>query len=293
MTHHIALYGRGGVGKTTLATNISAALVEAGFSVLLVGCDLHGASCSLLHGGFPIPGVLEQIRSHSTISLETVVHTGFKGISCVELGDPDRSGAGSAADVSQALQELKRIQAFEQINPDYVLYDISGDSLSAALHAVIRQVDLARLFVVTTADFKALQAANDVFGFLEQFNGESNMPIPMGGLIFNSITSSFEEGFVNDFAYHTNARAIGKVPRSPVVWQSELYGQTVIESRPQSNQSYYYRRLANQIVDAMGTIYSGNLPQPMSAVRLHAWSLEWADRIYALENGLVTDGDAI
>jgi nitrogenase subunit NifH len=115
----------------------------------------------------------------------------------------------------------------------------------------------------------------------------------MGGLILNSITSSFEEAFVNDFAFHTNARAIGKVPRSLVVRQCELYGQTVIESRPQSNQSYYYRRLANQVVDATGTLYSGNMPQPMSAERLRAWSLEWADRIYALENGLVTDGGSI
>ena len=115
----------------------------------------------------------------------------------------------------------------------------------------------------------------------------------MGGLILNSITSSFEEAFVNDFAFHTNARTIGKVPRSLVVRQCELYGNTVIEAKPQSNQSYYYRRLANQIVDSAGTIYSGNLPQPMSAERLRAWSLEWADRIYALENGLVTDGAAI
>jgi nitrogenase iron protein NifH len=293
MTHHIALYGKVGVGKTTLATNISAALVEAGFSVVLVGCDLDGDSCSLLHGGFPIPSVLDQIRNQTAITLETVVHTGFKGIRCVELGDSVYPGTRTAAEVSEALEELKRIQVFEQINPDYVLYDISGDSSSVALHEVFRQADIIRLFVATTADFKALQAANDAFGFLEQYNGERSVPILMGGLILNSITSSFEESFVNDFAYHTNARTIGKVPRSQVVRQCELYGETVIESQPQSNQSYYYRRLANQIVDAAGTIYSGNLPQPMSAERLRAWSLEWADRLFALENGLFTDGAAI
>jgi nitrogenase iron protein NifH len=286
MTNHIALYGKGGVGKTTLVTNISAALVEAGFSVVLAGCDFDGDSCSLLHGGFPMPSVLDQIRNQTVIALETIVHTGFKGIRCVELGR-------TAAEVTKALKELKRMQAFEQINPDYVLYDISSDSSYSVLHAVIRQIDIIRLFVATTADFKALQAANDAFVFLEQYNGENHVPIPMGGLILNSISSSFEEAIVNDFAFHTNARTIGKVPRSLVVRQCELYGKTVVESRPQSNQSYYYRRLANQIVDATGALYSGNLPQPMSAERLRAWSLEWADRIYALENGLVTDGAAI
>jgi nitrogenase subunit NifH len=115
----------------------------------------------------------------------------------------------------------------------------------------------------------------------------------MGGLILNSISSSFEEAFANDFAYHTNARTLGKVPRSLVVRQAELYGQTVIESKPLSNQSYYYRRLAHQIVDATSAIYSGNLPRSMSPERLRSWSLEWADRIYALENGLVSDGAAI
>lgn len=293
MTHHIALYGKSGVGKTTLAANISASLIEAGFTVALVGCGSKSDPASLFNSEFPMPNVLDQIRNNSPVTAESVVHIGFKGVRCVELGDPGYSGVCTFAEVSRAIRELKRLHVFEQINPDFVLYDISGDGSNAVLHAVIRQVELTRLCVVTTADFKALQAANDAFSFLEQHNSECSVPLLMGGLILNSITSSFEEAFVADFAFHANARIIGKVPRSLVVRQCELYGKTVIESKPQSNQSYYYRRLANQLVDATGTIYSGNLPQPMSAERLRTWSLEWADRIYALENGLVTDGAAI
>lgn len=293
MTHHIALYGKGGVGKTTLAANISASMVEAGFTVVLVGCDAKADSAVLLNSGLPIPNVLDQLRNKSAITIDSIMHSGFKGVNLVELGDPGYSGVFTFCGISSAIKEMKRLQIFEQINPDFVLYDISGDSSTTALHAVIRQVELTRICVVTTADYKALQVVNDAFTFLEQHNSGSNIPLPMGGLILNSITSSFEEAFVNDFAFHTNARTIGKVPRSLVVRQCELYGNTVIESKPRSNQSYYYRRLANQIVDSVGTIYSGNLPQPMSAERLRAWSLEWADRIYALENGLVTDGAAI
>jgi nitrogenase iron protein NifH len=293
MTQHIALYGKGGVGKTTLVSNISAALVEAGFSAVLVGCDLDGDSCSLLHGGFPVRSVLDQIRNQATLTAESIIQTGFKGVGCVELGDSGCLEARTVADVTKALKALGQVRPFEQISPDYVLYDISGDGSGAVLQAVIQQVDICRLFVVTTSDFSALQSANGAFSFLEQYNGESNVPIPMGGLILNSIANSFEEALVNDFAYRTNARTVGKVPRSLVVRQCELYGSTVIESRPQSNQSYYYRRLANRIVDATGALYSSNLPQPLSAERLRAWSLEWADRIFALENGLVTDGAAI
>ena len=293
MTHHIAFYGKGGVGKTTLVTNISASLVEACFDVMVVGCDPKGDSTTLLNNSVKIPSVLEQIRNHADLTLDSLVHTGFKGITCVELGDPTSSATCTSAELSRAITELKRLQVFEHKKPDFVLYDISGEHSFAALHAVISQVEISRLCVVTNADFKALQAANDVFGFLEQYNSDHETPILMGGLILNSISSSFEEAFVNDFSFHTNARTIGKVPRSLVVRQSELYGQTVIESKPKSNQSYYYRRLANQIVDTTNTIYSGNMPQPMSVERLRAWSLEWAERIYALENGLVTDGASI
>ena len=293
MTHHIAFYGKGGVGKTTLVTNISASLVEACFDVMVVGCDPKGDSTTLLNNSVKIPSVLEQIQNHTELTLDCLVHKGFKGITCVELGDPLSTATSKPAELSRAILELKRLQVFEQIKTDFVLYDISGENSFAALHAVISQVDITRLFVVTNADFKALQAANDVFGFLEQYNSDHETPILMGGLILNSISSSFEEAFVNDFSFHTNARTIGKVPRSLVVRQSELYGQTVIESKPKSNQSYYYRRLANQIVDTTNTIYSGNMPQPMSVERLRAWSLEWAERIYALENGLVTDGESI
>lgn len=285
MAHRIAVYGKGGVGKTTLVTNISASLVEAGFSVVLIGCDPDGDSCSLLHGGFPIPRVSDHLVNKTGITRENAVHPGFKGIGCIELG--------ASAGLSEALHELERLHIVEQINPDFVIYDISGDSSFMTLQSIIRQAGITRLFVATTADYNALHAVNEAFVFLEQYNSENRVPLPMGGLILNSIASSFEEAFVNDFAFHTNARTIGKVPRSQLVRQSELYGETVIESRPQSNQSYYYRRLANQIVDATQTIYSGNLPQPMTAERLRAWSLEWADRIYALENGLVTDGAAI
>ena len=293
MTHHIAFYGKGGVGKTTLVTNIAASLVEACFEVMVIGCDPKGESTALLNNSVKIPSVLDQIRNHTDITLDSLVHPGFKGISCVELGDPSSTVMCTSAELSRAIKKLKRLDVFEKIAPDFVFYDISGENSFAALHAVIRQISISRLCVVTNADFKALQAANDVFSFLEQYNSEHESPILMGGLILNSISSSFEEAFVNDFSFHTNARTIGKVPRSLVVRQSELYGQTVIESKPKSNQSYYYRRLANQIVDTTNTIYSGNMPQAMSVERLRAWSLEWAERIYALENGLVTDGESI
>jgi nitrogenase iron protein NifH len=288
MTEHIAIYGKGGAGKSTLTSNLSAALAEAGFSVLQVGCDPKGDSCSLLNNGADIPTVFDLLREQGEISVDTVAHRGFKGITCVELGDPFDSGKCGSAEIARALEHLKRIDLFEAVAPDFVLYDISGDSACSSFHAPIQQLGVSRVFVVTTADFMSLHAANAIFRMLERY-GESNVPVTVGGLIPNSIASSFEESFIADFAAQTRTRTLGRIPRSLMVRQCELYGKTVIEASPISNQSYFYRRLANQIVDEV----QAGIPAPLRPEELRAWAREWGDRIHALENGLVTDGAAI
>jgi nitrogenase iron protein NifH len=292
MTKHIALYGKGGVGKTTLATNIGAALVEAGFSILLVGCDPKGDSSALLNNGFPLPNVLDLIRAQKEISLNSIVHTRFKDIKCVELGNPFKSGTCASVEITRAFEELHRIKLFEKVAADYAIYDVTGDSSCTDLLGPIRQVGLDRLFVVTSADYMSLHAANSIFTLMEQY-GDSHVPTPLGGLIPNNITSSYEESFISDFAMHTHAKTFGRIPRSLMVRQCELYGKTIIEAAPLSNQAYFYRRLANQLVDAVQSNWHDATPQPMQPEQMRNWARQWGDRIYALENGLVTDGAAI
>jgi len=290
MTEHIAFYGKGGVGTSTLVSNVSAALAEAGFKVLQVGCDPKGDSCSLLNSGVPIPTVFDLLRERGEISVDSVAHEGFKGVTCVELGDPFDAGRCGSAEIARALEHLKRIDLFAAIAPDLVLYDVSGDSACPSFHAPIQQMGVGRVFVVTTADFMSLHAANAIFRMLERY-GESNVPVPVEGLIPNSIASSFEESFVADFAKQTGTGTMGRIPRSLMVRQCELYGKTVIEASPLSNQSYFYRRLANQIVDEAQA--KAGLAVPMRPEELRAWARTWGDRIHALENGLVSDGEAI
>jgi len=290
MTEHIALYGKGGAGKSTVTSNLGAALTEAGFSVLQVGCDPKGDSCSLLNNGVPIPTVFDLLREHGHISVDSIAHKGFKDVTCVELGDPFYSGRCGSAEITHALEQLNEIKLFEAVAPDFVLYDISGDSACSSFYTPIQHLGISRIFVVTTADFMSLHAANAILRMLDRY-GESDAPIPVGGLIPNNIANSFEESFIADFAKRTGTRTLGRIPRSLMVRQCELYGKTVIEAAPLSNQSYFYRRLANQIVDeAKG---QAGAAVPMQPEELRAWAREWGDRIHALENGLVTDGAAI
>lgn len=290
MTEHIVLYGKGGVGTSTLVSNISAALVEAGFRVLQIGCGLKGDSCGILNGGLPVPTVWDQYQKIGTITFDSVVSRGFKDTYCIELGGPQ--GVDGSSGTLQALDLLLKHGLVSSLCPDYVLYDISGDQAFGVIQALREKIDLHRIFAVTTADFMSLTAVNSIIVQLERL-ADDRVPVPFGGLVPNSIANSFEESFIADFAKHTGTHILGRIPRSLMVRQCELYGKTVIEASPLSNQSYFYRRLANQIVDESQALTVKRQPDPFSREQLRSWAREWADRLFALENGLVSDGAAI
>jgi nitrogenase iron protein NifH len=290
MTEHIVMYGKGGVGTSTLVSNISAALVEAGFRVLQIGCSLKGDSCVILNGGNSIPTVWEQYENSGAITFDSVVTRGFKGTYCIELGGP--LSASGISGTSQALDLLLKDDLITSLNPDYVLYDISGDQAFGTIQSLREKIDIHRIFAVTTADFMSLTAVNLILVQLERL-ADNRVPVPFGGLVPNGIASSFEESFIADFAKNTGTHTLGRVPRSLMVRQCELYGKTVIEAAPLSNQSYFYRRLANQIADEARALTVKRQPDPFTREQLRSWAREWADRLFALENGLVTDGAAI
>lgn len=291
MADHIAFYGKGGVGTSTLVSNISAALVEAGFRVLQIGFSLKGDSCGILNGGFPLPTVWDQYEKYGTISFDSVVSRGFKDTYCIELGSPKGGEQGVTVTV-QGIDLLLKHDLISSLFPDFVLYDLSGNQSCGVMNALSEKIDLHRVFAVTTADFMSLTTVNSIMVQLERF-AENRVQIPFGGLLPNGIASAFEESFILDFAQHTHTHTLGRIPRSQMVRQCELYGKTVIEAAPLSNQSYFYRRLANQIVDESNKLTVKQRPRPLSQEQLRSWAREWGDRLFAMENGLVTDGAAI
>lgn len=293
MTEHIAIHGKGGVGKSTLVANISAAMTEAGFRVLLVGCSPNTELCVMLNGGQAIPTAWDTMRGGGTLAAGDLLRQGFKGIKLLELGVPtDRTAGNYGATLEELFDRIAAERLIESAQADYVLYDITGDDLLEPYCNQIRRLGNVSLYVVTTADYMALRMVNSIFVTIDRLDLDP-VSIEFGGLIPNGIGSSFEDSFIADFAGRTSSRVLGHVPRSLIVRQCELYGKTVIEAAPQSNQSYYYRRLGNQIVDNSTGHGARPLPMAMTDDRLRSWGSEWGDRLYALENGLVTDGAAI
>ncbi len=286
MTQHIAIYGRGGVGKSTLASNLAAALAEIGQKVVLVGCDPQGDSTSLLHVEGPRPTVIELIAETARPILDDLVTRGYRNIACIEVGDPFLIGECAASGIGRAITLLRDLDAFGRLAPDVVLYDIPGEA-GCLGSAVVSQARIA--FIVTSADIISLSAANSLLRIVGQ--GRGGVPLA-GALIANGLTGSFEESLVDDFAGRVNSRVIGSIPRSLVVRQCEMYEKTVIEAAPLSNHAYHYRRLARQVVDDR-VISALPVPRPLSPGELKVWARSWGDRLYELEHGVIRDGAGI
>jgi nitrogenase iron protein NifH len=287
MTEQIALYGKGGVGKTTLAANLSAALAEAGKRVMLVGCDLKSDTGTLIHGRSQTITLLDYMRPSDNSKSSDLVVPGYRGIACVEVGDSLAEDECATRSIGKALGLLRELGLVEGFKPDYVIYDIPGEIGCAGIASHLNISAFHRTFIVTSGDLMSFYAANS---FIRTFARQS--VVSSSTIIGNALTGSFEESFVNDFARQVNAKVFGLIPRSLVVRHSELYGKTVIEAAPDSTQAQLYRRLAHQIVTDRDDKKDAVL-NPLSVTELRKWAQGWGDRLGELEFGIIQDGAGI
>jgi nitrogenase iron protein NifH len=284
---HIAIYGKGGIGKSTTTSNISAALAEAGYRVVQIGCDPKSDSTNTLRGGKYLPTVLDSMRDQTKVRLEDISAAGFGGVLCIEAGGPVPGVGCAGRGINAAVSLLQELNLFAEFNPDYVLYDVLGDVVCGGFAVPIREGITDRVFVVSSSDFMALYAANNLFKAITKYAPSGGALL--GGIIANGLSAPYSRAIIDDFAERTGTKAVGYIPRSLVVSQSELYGQTVIEASPGSGHADLYRQLAKYIAetDALG------IPKPLSAPDLRVWAREWGDKVFEVEAAVVRQGAAI
>ena len=162
-TKQIAIYGKGGIGKSTTTSNISAALAKAGYKVMQFGCDPKSDSTNTLRGGKYIPTVLDTLREKNAVKAEEVLFQGFGGVYCVEAGGPAPGVGCAGRGIITAVQLLKQLRVFEELDLDYVLYDVLGDAVCGGFALPIREGIAEHVFTVSSADFMAIYAANNLF----------------------------------------------------------------------------------------------------------------------------------
>lgn len=285
-TQHIAIYGKGGIGKSTTTSNIAAALAEAGYRVVQIGCDPKSDSTVTLRGGNYLPTVLDSTRDGGRVRLEDISAVGFKGVLCVEAGGPVPGVGCAGRGINAAITLLQDLHLFEDFKPDVVLYDVLGDVVCGGFAVPIREGLTDRVYVVSSSDFMAIYAANNLFKAINKYAPSGGAKL--GGIIANGLVVPYAKALIDDFADQTGTRAVQYVPRSLVVSQAELYGQTVIEANPESAHADLYRALARSIIEDTQAV----IPKPLSVNDLRNWARKWGDLILKDEQ-IVTPANAV
>jgi nitrogenase iron protein len=232
----IAIYGKGGIGKSTVSANLAASFAEAGLMTWYIGCDPKSDGSMSLLNGRKIPTFLEQMKSGS----DEVIFYGFRGVKCVETGGP-LAGVGCAGrGIIVAVQKLAKDHFREE--DDVLIYDVPGDVVCGGFAAPLREKYANEVYIVTSGEYLAMYAANNIARGLE------NLGVALGGIICNSREVENERAVVSEFARRIGSQLIGFVPRSAVVRECENRGMTVIEGAPWELQAEAYRELGRAIL---------------------------------------------
>jgi len=251
----IAIYGKGGIGKSTIASNLSAALHAMGHTVMQVGCDPKRDSTRILAGGKFIPAVLEEHREQLrlgkdeyAINLDHIVFRSPSGIYLVEAGGPEPGIGCAGRGVLTALQILKDIKAFSTYNIDVAIYDVLGDVVCGGFSMPIREGFAEEIYLICSGGFMSIYAANNIARAVQRLAKRGDTGL--AGIICNSNgNETFEHAVIPDFAKKLGTPFVQFVPRSPVIQACELEGRPVVEYAPDSLEAEIFRNLAKTIME--------------------------------------------
>ena len=239
----LAVYGKGGIGKSTTVSNISAALAEAGVKVMQIGCDPKADSTAALLDGRKAETVIDLIRTRGRdIPLEDAARTGYKGVVCVEAGGPTPGLGCAGRAITTVLEFLKDKGAYEKFAPDAVIYDVLGDVVCGGFSVPMREGYAQKVFIVTSGENMAIHAGANIAMVVENFRDRGYASL--GGIILNRRGVKNEDEKVAELAGDINSRIVGVLDRSDTVQDAEELGKTVMEAFPDSKMAGEYRALA-------------------------------------------------
>jgi nitrogenase iron protein NifH len=245
----IAIYGKGGIGKSTVTSNLAAAFAVLGKRVIQIGCDPKADSTINLLGGIPVVPVMNYLRDSDTEPehIEDIAREGFKGVLCIETGGPTPGLGCAGRGIVTTFGILESLKLFESFKPDVVLYDVLGDVVCGGFAAPIREGYASEVLIVTSGEKMSLYAANNINCAVNNFADRSYAKVR--GIVFNRRNVDSEEEKVKAFAQKNSLPIIADIPRSNDITIYEDRGQTVIEGNPELAVSKRFFELARTLIN--------------------------------------------
>ena len=243
----IAIYGKGGIGKSTTTQNTVAGLAEMGRKVMVVGCDPKADSTRLLLGGLAQKSVLDTLREEGEdVDLEDIRRTGFSGTVCVESGGPEPGVGCAGRGIITSINLLEQLGAYADSEKlDYAFYDVLGDVVCGGFAMPIREGKAKEIYIVVSGEMMAMYAANNICKGIVKFAEAGG--VRLGGLICNSRKVDNELEMIEALAAKMGTQMIHFIPRDNMVQRAEINRKTVIEYDASHPQADEYRALARKI----------------------------------------------
>lgn len=255
-----AIYGKGGIGKSTTTQNLVAALAEAGKKVMIVGCDPKADSTRLILHSKAQTTVMHLAAEAGTVEdleLEDVLSVGYRDVKCVESGGPEPGVGCAGRGVITAINFLEEEGAYDD-DMDFVFYDVLGDVVCGGFAMPIRENKAQEIYIVVSGEMMAMYAANNIAKGIVKY--ASSGGVRLAGLICNSRNTAREDELIDELARQLGTTMIHFVPRDNEVQRAEIRRMTVIEYNPKAKQADEYRALAKKVVDNTNFV----IPTPLT-----------------------------
>jgi len=267
----IAIYGKGGIGKSTTTQNTVAGLAEMGNKVMVVGCDPKADSTRLLLGGLAQRSVLDTLREEGEdVELADIRSGGFCNSLCVESGGPEPGVGCAGRGIITSINMLEQLGAYDQSEKlDYVFYDVLGDVVCGGFAMPIRDGKAEEIYIVCSGEMMAMYAANNICKGILKF--AQTGVVRLGGLICNSRKVDNEREMIEQFAKKPGTQMIHFVPRDKDVQRAEINRKTVIEWNKDCKQAEEYRTLARAIDQNKMMV----IPKPLTIPELEKLLMEF------------------
>ena len=282
-TRRVAFYGKGGIGKSTIASNVSALLAMQGKKVLHIGCDPKADSTRLLCKE-RIKTVLEVLEEKDYPERDDLVYRSESGVWCVESGGPEAGNGCAGMGIITAMKELERLGVLEE-DWDVIIYDVLGDVVCGGFSVPMRQGYVDRVYIVSSADFMSLYAANNILKGVVSYSDERNL---LGGFVFNHIREQEEECIAEEFTSRVKGKMAAIIRESKELkladFRKEIYPQNMSASDSENWKAFC--RLSEDIcrTDERSVSISQNkaeeaLPIPLNVDEIEKFGMELSRKL--------------